>query len=122
MVCFGKRAGSCHKPDMQMQVHDRGVWCLVSVSGRITIDSSPELLSLLVQRLSAAGRDSLTVDLSNVVYIDTSALAVLLEALRAARKLKRHFHLTGLSGRPRYLLEATGIIRLFGEVSHETSA
>jgi anti-anti-sigma factor len=107
---------------MQMQVQDRGTGHLVSVSGRITIDSSPELLSLLLQNLSAAGRDSLTLDLSDVVYIDTSALAVFLETLRAARKLKRTFHLSGLRGRPRYLLEATGFIRLFSEVPHETSA
>jgi anti-anti-sigma factor len=107
---------------MQMQVQDHGARCLVSVSGRITIDSSAELLSLLLQHLSAAGRDSLTVDFSDVVYIDTSALAVLLESLRAARKLKRKFHLSGLRDRPRYLMEATGFIRLFSEVTHDTSA
>lgn len=94
----------------------------MSVSGRITIDSSAELLSLLLKNLSAAGRDSLTVDFSDVVYIDTSALAVLLETLRAARKLKRKFQLSGLRDRPRYLMEATGFIHLFSEVPHEKSA
>jgi anti-sigma B factor antagonist len=107
---------------MQTQVQERGADCLVSVSGRITIDSSPELLSLLLPNLSAAGRDSLTVDLWDVVYIDTSALAVLLETLRAARKLKRTFHLSGLRGRPRYLMEVTGFIRLFSEVPNGISA
>jgi anti-anti-sigma regulatory factor len=49
------------------------------------------------------------------VYIDTSALAVFLETLGEARKLKRTFHLSGLGRRPRDLLEATGLIRLFSE-------
>ena len=121
MVFFRKKSRSRHNVDMQVKVQDRGAGCLVSISGRITIDSSPELLSLLLQNLSAAGRDSVTVDLSDAVYIDTSALAVLLEVLKAARKLKRKFHLTGLRGRPLYLMEVTGFIRLFSEGPHETA-
>ena len=42
--------------------------------------------------------------------------------LRAARNLKTNFQLSGLRDRPRYLLEATGFIRLFSEVPQETSA
>ena len=108
--------------DMQLGLQDRGTAYVVAVSGRITIDSSPYLRSLLFQRLSAPGCDSLTVDLFNAAYIDTSALAVFLETLRAAHDLKREFHLSGLRGRPRYLLEATGFIRFFSEVPEKTSA
>jgi anti-sigma B factor antagonist len=107
---------------MEVQVQNRGSGCCVSASGRITIDSSPELLSVLLQNLSIAGPASLTLDLSDVTYIDTSALAVFLEALKAAHDLKKSFHLSGLCGRPRYLLEATGFIRLFSKVAQETSA
>ena len=107
---------------MHMQLQNCGDGCLVSISGQITIDSSPELLSFLLRNISAAGKGSLTADLSDVVYIDTSALAVFLETLRTARQLKKTFQLSGLRGRPRYLLEATGFIRLFSERPHETSA
>jgi anti-sigma B factor antagonist len=107
---------------MRTQVEDRGVACVVSVVGRITIDSSPELRSLLLAKLNAAGLDSLTIDLSDVMYIDTSAMAVLLETLRAARSLRKAFHLSGLGGRPRYLLEVTGFLSLFSEVSQGAPA
>ena len=107
---------------MQVRVQHCATGCTVSVSGRITIDSSPELLSFLLQNVTATGRSSLTLDLSEVEYIDTSELAVFLQALRTARHLKRSFHLSGLRGRPRYLLEATGFISLFSEAPQETSA
>ena len=107
---------------MHVHVRDDGPGAVVAVSGRITIDSSPELRSLLFQRLFAPGGGPVTLDLSKVVYMDTSALAVLLEVLRAAGQLHKDFHLAGLSGRPRYLMEATGLIHLFREVPLEASA
>jgi anti-anti-sigma regulatory factor len=44
---------------------------------------------------------------------------VLLEVLRAARRLNKTFHLSGLRERPRYLLEATRLLHLFDEVSRD---
>ena len=106
---------------MRVEEHARGADHVVAVSGRITIDFSSDLRTLLLKRLSEADSDSLTIDLSEAVYIDTSALAVLLETLKAARNLRKKLQLSGLHGRPRYLLEATGFIRLFGEVPQATS-
>jgi len=92
---------------------------IVAVFGRITNDSSPDLRTLLLQQLAIPGCDSLTLDLSDVVYVDTSAVAVLLETLKAAYKLNKAFRLTGLRERPRYLLEATRLLHLFGHVENE---
>jgi anti-sigma B factor antagonist len=93
--------------------------CVLAVSGRITIDPAPDLRTLLLQHLSIPNCESLTLDFSNVVYVDTSALAILLEALKAACKLKKAFHLSGLRERPRYLFEATRLLRLFDHVTNE---
>jgi anti-anti-sigma factor len=57
----------------------------------------------------------LIVDFSEVVYIDTSGLAVLVQVLKSARHLGKRLRLTGLRERPRYLLESTGLLRLFDE-------
>ena len=119
---FRKKSLPSRTLDMHVRVQGGGATYVVAVSGRITIDSSACLRSLLFQRLNAPGQHSLILDLSDTVYIDTSALAVFLETLQAAQKLKTEFHLTGLSGRPRYLLEATGFIRFFSEVPEKTSA
>jgi len=104
---------------METAVQRRGGDCLVSIVGRITIDSSPDLRILLLQRLGTADCESLTVDFYEVAYVDTSGLAVLLEVLRAARRLNKTFHLSGLRERPRYVLEATRLLRLFDEVSRD---
>jgi anti-sigma B factor antagonist len=106
---------------MHIEEHDQGGDHVVALSGRITIDSSPELRLLLLKRITTPGRDSLTIDFSETAYIDTSALAVLLETLRVAHHLGKAFQLSGLHGRPRYLLEATGFIRLFSEIPQQTS-
>jgi anti-sigma B factor antagonist len=94
-----------------------GQQSLVKLDGSITIDSSPELRRVLLQILKAPDSRRLTLDFSEVDYIDTSGLAVLIEALRSARQLSKTLQLTGLRERPRYLLESTGVLRLFDEAS-----
>jgi anti-sigma B factor antagonist len=88
---------------------------LAKLDGSITIDSSPELRRVLLRVLKAPDSRRLTLDFSEVDYIDTSGLAVLIEALRSARQLGKSLQLNGLRERPRYLLESTGLLRLFDE-------
>ena len=55
-------------------------------------------------------------DFYDVIYIDTSGLAMLVEVLKFARTRGKGFSLSGLRDRPRYLLEATRLLHLFHEV------
>jgi anti-sigma B factor antagonist len=96
--------------------------CRVSVTGRITIDSSPDLRTLLLERLKSEACSNLILDLSAVSYVDTSGLAIFVETLKAARAQGKAFQLTGLTERPRYLLEATRLLRLFDATSAEPPA
>jgi anti-anti-sigma factor len=57
--------------------------------------------------------EKLTLDLSDVPYMDLSGVATLLEALKIARARKTELELTGLHDRPRYLLEVTGLLSVF---------
>ena len=100
---------------METTLQCRGDDSVVVVSGEITIDSSPDLLALLLSQFQTGNCESLTLDLYGVERVDTSGLAVLLEALKAARTSRRQFHLRGLRDRPRYLLEATGLLHFFHE-------
>ena len=86
---------------------------LLSLDGRLTIDSSPHLRERMLAMLSGAGLAKLTLDLSNVPHMDCAGIATLLEALKIARTRKIHLQLTGLHDRPRYLLEVTGLVSLF---------
>jgi anti-anti-sigma factor len=65
--------------------------------------------------LRAPGCQCLEVSFCEVAYIDTSGLAVLVDVLKSARHLGKKLELSGLQERPRYLLEATGLLRFFVE-------
>ena|SRR5271154_4113386 len=106
--------------DLRVGCGNRGTECQVSLSGRITIDSSPDLRALLLQRLESPSCQSLTVDFCEVAYVDTSGLAILVEILKAARARGKKFQLSGLRERPRYLLEATRLLPLFDGVNPPT--
>lgn len=85
---------------------------VVSISGRITIDTSSQMRSRIADALRS-GPDTVTIDLSQVDYMDTSGLATLMEAIRIARKQHTEFVLRGLQEQPRYLLKVTHLDRLF---------
>ena len=104
---------------IQAVSENRGAESRVSLSGRITIDSSPGLRALLLERLESPGCRTLTVDFCEVTYVDTSGLAILVEVLRAARTQGKAFRLSGLRERPRYLLETTRLLHLFDEMNPE---
>ena len=105
------------RPDTAMHaIFERSAGaCLVKTSGPITIDSSPDLRILLLRCLESGNCESLTVDLSGVAYVDTSAIAILLETLRAARAREKSFQLTGLGGQPRHLFEVARLLHLFNQ-------
>ena len=86
---------------------------LVSLRGRLTIDSSPELRNQLLAVLYGEALENLVIDLSDVPYVDLSGVATLLETLRVARGRKTGLQLKGLHDRPLYLLEVTGLLSLF---------
>ena len=106
--------------DIRIVCGDLGTECQIRLSGRFTIDSSPGLRALFLQRLASASCRTLTLDLCEVAYIDTSGLATLVETLKAARIEGKSFRLSGLRDRPRYLLETTRLLHLFNEVTAET--
>jgi anti-sigma B factor antagonist len=87
---------------------------LVRLSGRTTVDSSPDLRDRLLQVLAAEPSPrAITVDLADVPYIETSGIATLIEALKIARHRQITFCLQGLGGSVLRLFEVTGVLALF---------
>ena len=86
---------------------------LVHLHGRLSIDSSPDLRAQLLAMLTTNAPKTVTVDLTEVSYIDTSGIATLLESLKIARIHHTALCLKGLEGRVVRLFEATGLIHLF---------
>jgi len=84
----------------------------VAIHGRVTIENSGEMRKTLSNALRAKPA-SLSVDLSDVSYIDISGLATLVEAARTARRQGTRLILGGVHDQPRYLFEITHLDRLF---------
>jgi anti-anti-sigma factor len=100
--------------NLEISVDQLGNDALVRPSGRINVDSSPDLRDFLWAILSAETFPrAITVDLAGVSYIETSGIATLIEALRIARHRQTIFCLQGLSGSVLRLLEVTGVLALF---------
>ena len=87
----------------------------IFLEGRITIETSDEMR----RKLRAALRfkpAQLLVDLSAATFMDTSALATLLEAARIARGQGTRLVLAGLQGQPAHVLEL-GLLRPLFEIA-----
>jgi anti-sigma B factor antagonist len=101
--------------DLELRVDTHNSRAVLSLAGKVTIDSSPDLRNQLLALLGDASLEQITIDLKDVSYLDLSGIATLLEALRNARASKRRLLLTELQDRPRYLLEVTGLLPFFKE-------
>ena len=87
---------------------------LVRLSGRINVDSSPDLRDhLLAILMNKPSPRIVTVDLAGVPYIDLSGIATLIEALKIARHHETGFCLQGLSGPVLRLFQVTSALDLF---------
>ena len=99
---------------ISITVDHRGSDALVRLSGRIDVDSSPELRDCLLAVLSEERLPrAITVDLASVPYIEASGIATLVEALRIARHHHIEFSLQGLNGPVLRLFEVTGVLAVF---------
>jgi anti-sigma B factor antagonist len=101
--------------DLQIRCEQQGKESRAGLSGRVTIDSSPEFRASLLRMLREPDCQRLEVDFHDVDYIDTSGIAVLMEVLKSARHLGKRLELSGLHDSPRYLFESTGLLSFFEE-------
>jgi anti-anti-sigma factor len=100
--------------NLTIAVDQVGKDAVIRLSGRVDVDSSPDLRDRLRTLLSGeALPQTITVDLAGVSYIETSGIATLIEALRIARHHQINFRLQGLRGAVLRLFEVTGVLALF---------
>jgi len=95
---------------------------LVSLRGEIDLHNSPGLRTDLLDFLAKASPKKLILNLADVPYMDSSAIAVLVEALQKIRKLQGKIFLTNLQPRVKGLLEIARLDSIFGVTSTEAEA
>jgi anti-sigma B factor antagonist len=91
----------------------------VTVTGRVTVYSSPRLRSVLLHLLRQGSGPAVVIDLSGVSYLDTSGLATLLEALKAAHQRSVTLRVLGITGQSRTLAEVAELDKIFQAVGSE---
>ena len=95
---------------------------IISVSGEIDLHNSPELRLEILRLLAATPLKKLILNLSAVPYMDSSAIAVLVEALQKLRKTGGRIFVTNLQPRVKGLLEIARLDAIFVITTDEAEA
>ena len=95
---------------------------VVSVRGEVDLNNSPELRSELFGILSRHSPKRVILNLSEVPYMDSSAVAVLVETLQKVRKTGGKVYLTNLQPRVQGLIEIARLGTIFVLAKDEAEA
>ena len=89
--------------------HRVGSVLTVVVTGEVDLSSSPAVESAISDAVAADGVTSIEVDLSEVRFLDSSGIRLLLKGRRSADARGRTYRVTGANGIARQVLELTGV-------------
>ena len=95
---------------------------IVAVNGEIDLHNSPELRQTLLNALGAKPPKKFVLNLSQVPYMDSSAVAVLVELLQKMRPTGGQVFLVGLQPRVKGLLEIARLDSIFSLKANEDEA
>jgi len=110
---------------MEIEVERIDQDAVIRLSGRLDMNTSPDLRNSALRLYSKGKCKNLTIDFANVPYIDTSGLATLVEILVTAKERCAQLTLSSLNENVRYLLDVnglTGFFRIAGSVRQELHA
>lgn len=107
-----------------MTVHERqiGDVTILELSGRLVFDDGDAVLRTHVNRLVGEGRVKLLVNLSNVTYVDSCGVGVLVGRFISVRRHGGDLKLLRLSSRSRHVMEICGLLDVFDVFESETEA
>jgi anti-sigma B factor antagonist len=95
---------------------------VATVRGEVDLHNSPELRTELLDLLTKHAPKRLVLNLAQVPYMDSSAIAVLVEMLQKVRKGGGQIFLTNLQPRVKGLLEIARLGTIFKLVEDEAEA
>ena len=109
-------------PELVQRLRRQGDAVIASLVGEIDLHNSPELRSAILDVLLKSQPKKIILNLNQVPYMDSSAIAVLVELLQKARKTGGRVFLTNLQPRVKGLLEIARLGSIFGIVDGEAEA
>jgi anti-anti-sigma factor len=98
---------------MEIKVEKIDDDAVIKLSGRLDMNTSPDLRKTALTLCAKGGCKNLTVDFAQVSFIDTAGLATLLEVLVATKEQRKQLALSGLNEKVRYLIDVNGLTGFF---------
>jgi anti-sigma B factor antagonist len=99
--------------DLVPSARAEGKAVVASIRGDIDLHNSPELRTAMLGVLLRNNPTKLVLNLAEVPYMDSSAIAVLVEALQKIRRAGGKVYLTNLQPRVKGLLEIARLDTIF---------
>jgi anti-sigma B factor antagonist len=103
-------------------VRQEGETVIATVRGDIDLHNSPQLRGRLLGFIEEMKPKKLVLNLAGVAYMDSSAIAVLVESLQKMRKAGGRIFLTNLQPRVQGLLEIARLDSIFVLTKDEAEA
>jgi anti-sigma B factor antagonist len=107
--------------DLIASARHEGDAAIVAIRGEIDLHNSPELRNHMLKHLDGSIK-KLIFNLAEVPYMDSSAIAVFVEALQKLRKTGGKIYLTNLQPRVKGLLEIARLDTIFVVCADEAAA
>jgi len=100
--------------DQDFRIEERvaGALPVIAVSGEIDVATAPQLRECL-HRVIAEGGNTVVLDLLGVTFLDSTALGVLVGALKRCRELGGDLHVVVADPRIMKIFEITGLTNVF---------
>lgn len=99
---------------LKLDVDLRGEVCVLSLIGELDCDTSPLLRDIVVLLTEApTGVPHVTADLTELQFMDSTGLGVMVEALALLRIAGGDLRLRSLHGSPKRVVELTGLDKVF---------
>ena len=108
--------------DLVPAARKEGDAVVAQIRGEIDLHNSPDLRRAILDVLLAAKPTRLVLNLQQVPYMDSSAIAVLVESLQKLRKTGGKLCLTNLQPRVKGLLEIARLDSIFVLAADEAEA
>jgi anti-sigma B factor antagonist len=108
--------------DLIASARQEGQTVVVAIRGDVDLHNSTEMRTELLDILIKASARKLVLNLEQVPYMDSSAVAVLVELLQRLRKSGGKIVLTNLQPRVRGLLEIARLNTIFVLAANEAEA
>lgn len=105
---------------MQMIVSDLDRFTVVKLLGEVDLHNSRDVKKLLIENLDKSAH--ILVDFTELVYIDSSGMATLVEAFNLAKNKKLDFHIVGAKDAPLQVLKLTRLDSVFSMLDNAEQA